>query len=215
MNKTLVYDQQLASDTAAFQSSQPLAGWYVIWATARPGADLKQVEAIVTEEIARLAKEGPTEEELSRAKTKWEFNFVTGLEGIGGFGGKADILNRYNTYLGKPGMFEADFARYRGATVASVKAVVNEYLNTRNRLLVRFRPEQSGAPSDHRGRSHQRAAARHRSAVHGARREVVQAAERHRGLRGRAAGAAEGLGCPRDARRGHRRPGRQGRARPA
>ena len=72
---------------------------------------------------------------------------MTGLEGIGGFGGKADILNRYNTYLGNPGMFEADFARYRGATVASVKAVVNEYLNTRNRLLVRFRPEQSGAPS--------------------------------------------------------------------
>ena len=147
LNKTLVYDKQLASDTAAFQSSQPLAGWYVIWATARPGADLKQVEAIVTEEIARLAKEGPTEEELSRARTKWEFNFVTGLEGIGGFGGKADILNRYNTYLGKPEMFEADFARYRGATVASVKAVVNEYLNTRNRLIVRFRPEQSGAPS--------------------------------------------------------------------
>ena len=101
----------------------------------------------MTEEIARLAKDGPTEEELTRAKTKWEFTFVTGLEGIGGFGGKADILNRYNTYLGNPGMFEADFARYRGATVASVKAVVNEYLNTRNRLLVRFRPEQSGAPS--------------------------------------------------------------------
>ena len=29
LNKTLVYDKQLASDTAAFQSSQPLAGWYV------------------------------------------------------------------------------------------------------------------------------------------------------------------------------------------
>ena len=147
MNKALVYDRQLASDTTAFQSSQPLTGFFALWATARPGADLSQVEAIVTEEIARLAKDGPTEEELNRARTKWEFNFVTGLEGIGGFGGKADILNQYNTFLGNPGMFEADFARYRNATAATVKATVNEYLNTRNRLLVRFRPEQSGPPS--------------------------------------------------------------------
>ena len=147
LNKALVYDRQLASDTTAFQSNQPLTGFFVLWATARPGADLSQVEAIVTEEIARLAKDGPTEEELNRARTKWEFNFVTGLEGIGGFGGKADILNQYNTFLGNPGMFEEDFARYRNATAATVKATVNEYLNTRNRLLVRFRPEQSGPPS--------------------------------------------------------------------
>ena len=44
-------------------------------------------------------------------------------------------------------MFDADFARYGNATAATVKAAVNEYLNTRNRLLVRFRPEPSGAPS--------------------------------------------------------------------
>jgi zinc protease len=147
LNKALVYDRQLASNTVAFQSGQPLTGMFIMWATARPGADLAQIEGIVTEEIARLAKEGPTPEELARARTKWEFNFVTGLEGIGGFGGKADILNQYNTYLGDPGMFEEDFARYRNATPASVQAAVNTYLNTRNRLLVRFRPEKSGAPS--------------------------------------------------------------------
>ena len=112
-------------------------------------------------------------------------------------------------------MFEADFARYRGATAASVKAAVNEYLNTRNRLLVRFRPEQSGAPST-------TAVDRTKEPPLGADRPFtapdVKSAkldERPRGLRGRAAGAAEGLGCPRDARRGHRRPGRQGRARAA
>jgi zinc protease len=147
LNKALVYDRQLASNATAFQLSQPLTSIFSVNVTARPGADLGQVERIVTDEIARLAAEGPTEEELNRARTKWEFNFVTGLEGIGGFGGKADRLNQYNTFLGDPGMFEADFARYRSATAATVKAVVNEYLNTRNRLLVRFRPEKSGAPS--------------------------------------------------------------------
>ena len=137
--------------------------------------DLKQVESIVTEEIARLAKEGPTEEELTRAKTKWEFTFVTGLEGIGGFGGKADILNRYNTYLGSPDKFEADFARYRGATVASVKAVVNEYLNTRNRLLCGS-GRSSPAAVENRSGSHQGAAARGRPALHRARGQDLEAA---------------------------------------
>jgi len=147
LNKALIYDRQLASNAVAFQSGQPLTGAFIMWVTARPGADLDQIERIVSDEIARLAKDGPTEEELNRARTKWEFNFVTGLEGIGGFGGKADILNQYNTYLGDPGMFEEDFARYRTATPASVREAVSTYLNTRNRLLVRFRPEPSGRPS--------------------------------------------------------------------
>jgi zinc protease len=147
LNKALIYDKQLASDVVAFQQSQPLTSSFIIWVTARPGTDLATIERTVSEEIERLAKSGPTEEELTRAKTKWEFNFVTGLERIGGFGGKADMLNQYNTYLGNPDKFEADFARYRNATAASVQNVVNSCLNTRNRLLVRFHPEQSGRTS--------------------------------------------------------------------
>jgi zinc protease len=130
-----------------------------------PTPTLDEIERIVTEEIARLAKEGPTQEELDRARTKWEFNFVTGLEAIGGFGGKADILNQYNTYLGDPGKLEEDFARYREATTASVRESVDTYLNTRNRLLVRFRPETSGRPSETRSiaRHSRRSAATGRS----------------------------------------------------
>jgi zinc protease len=118
-----------------------------MWTTARPGADLKQIEQIVTDEISRLGKEGPTDAELNRAKTKWEFGFVSGLEAIGGFGGKSDLLNNYNTFLGDPGKFEEDLARHRKVTAADVRAAVEKHLNTRNRLLIRFRPEKSGAPS--------------------------------------------------------------------
>ncbi len=44
-------------------------------------------------------------------------SFVSGLERIGGFGGKADLLNQYNVYLGDPGKFEADLARHRSLTI--------------------------------------------------------------------------------------------------
>jgi zinc protease len=69
------------------------------------------------------------------------------LEAIGGFGGKSDLLNNYNTFLGDPGKFDEDIARHRNVTVETLRNAVNQYLNTRNRLLVRFRPEKSSKPS--------------------------------------------------------------------
>jgi zinc protease len=143
LNKNLVYDKQLASNVTSFNNGMEISGFFVVNATARPGSSLADIEKTVTEEITRLAKNGPTPEEVDRAKTKWEYNFVTGLERIGGFGGKADLLGQYNTFLGDPGKFDADVQRYRGATAASIKEAVSKYLDTRNRLLVRFHPEVS------------------------------------------------------------------------
>nr|MBA2379554.1 insulinase family protein [Blastocatellia bacterium] len=148
LNRSLVYEKQLASNVSGFQSGQPLTGAFALWATARPGVPLENVERGVTDEIARLAKEGPTQEELDRAKTRWEYQFVSGLESIGGFGGKSDRLNQYNTYLGDPGKFDQDVARHRAVTRESLRAAVNQYLNTDKRVLVRFRPEQSSRALD-------------------------------------------------------------------
>lgn len=145
LNRALLYDRQLASNVVAFQGGQPLSGSFVMWATARPGVNLREIEEMIDAEIARFAKDGPIAAELDRAKTKWESGFISGLEAIGGFGGKSDRLNNYNTYLGDPGKFEADLARHRNASVEGVRAAVDKYLNTKNRLVVRFRPEQSKA----------------------------------------------------------------------
>jgi len=147
LRKALIYDRQLASDVFSSQGSNEISGSFTVVATARPGVKLQQIEQVVTDEIARLATAGPTAEELSRVKAKIEYNFVSGLERIGGFGGKADLLNRYNTFLGDPGKFEEDLARYRNSTMSSVRDVVGKWLDTRNRLLVRFHPETSGRPS--------------------------------------------------------------------
>ncbi|HET7841329.1 MAG TPA: pitrilysin family protein, partial [Terriglobia bacterium] len=143
LNKTLVYDKQLCSDVVSFQNSMEIAGQFIVWLTARPGASLPQIEQIATEEIARLAKDGPTAAELDRAKSKWEFQYVTGLERIGGFGGKADLLNMYNTFLGDPDKFAADVQRHRDVTPESLRAAVAKWLDTPDRVVVRFHPEAS------------------------------------------------------------------------
>ncbi len=147
LKKVLVYDKKMCTDVGSFQFSQEISGMFIVDATARPGASLIQIEGIITDEIDRFAKAGPTAEELSRARTKWETQFITGLERIGGFGGKSDLLNQYNTYFGDPAKFDEDIARYRRATADGVRDTVAKWLNTRNRLIVRFRPETSGRES--------------------------------------------------------------------
>lgn len=148
LQKVLVYDRQLCTSVSAFQQSMEISSLYAVIATARPGASLPEIEKVVTAAIARLAKEGPSPAELTRAQTKWEFNFVTGLERIGGFGGKSDALNNYNTYLGDPGKFEFDQGRYKNATAEDVRKTAARWLDTSHRLLVRFHPEKSGRPSE-------------------------------------------------------------------
>jgi zinc protease len=148
LNKALVYDQPLAGQVAAFNWSAELGSLFVVQATARPDKTLAQIEQRIDQEIARLAKEGPSAAEVERAKTKQESEYISGLERIGGFEGKADVLNRYNVFLGDPGKMEADLARYRKVTPADVQRVVARWLDTRNRAVIRFHPEKSQRPAN-------------------------------------------------------------------
>ncbi len=111
--KRMVYDEQVASDVSAFNYSLEIAGLVGVVATARPGVELSRLERMIDEEIARVAKEGPTAEELERILAGQEFDFISGLERIGGFGGKADRLAMYQTFLDSPDRFQEDYDRYQ------------------------------------------------------------------------------------------------------
>ncbi|MFN8007590.1 MAG: pitrilysin family protein [Terriglobia bacterium] len=144
--KTLVYDRQIASDVSAFNYSLEICGMFGVVATARPGENLDKLKEVMMEEINQFAEEGPTEDELLREKAKQEYEFISGLERLGGFGGKADALNQYNTYLGTPDFFGEDYARYQSLTAHGIQRTVEKYLNTPNRLAVTFIPEASQRP---------------------------------------------------------------------
>ncbi|MEW5976634.1 MAG: pitrilysin family protein [Acidobacteriota bacterium] len=145
--KTLVYDTQIASDVSAFNYSLEISGLFGVIATARPGHSLEEIEETIRKEISRFAREGPNEEELAREKAKQEFDFISGLERIGGFGGKADLLNGYNTFLGDPDYFQKDFERYGRLTADSIRACVGQYLDHQNQLALTFVPEASDRPN--------------------------------------------------------------------
>jgi len=119
LTRALVYDKQLATNVSAFNISGEIADLFVVDATARPGTPLTQIEQVITEEIARLAKEGPTDAELNRVKAKQESEFISGLERIGGFGGR------------KMKRFQGDSSRNSAGRLNGVRIGIDtEYLVT-------------------------------------------------------------------------------------
>ena len=59
----------------------------------------------MSEEVALLSSAGPTAEEMERGLVQAESQFMFRLQSVGGFGGKSDQLNAYNTFLDDPDPF--------------------------------------------------------------------------------------------------------------
>ncbi len=146
--KTLVYDRQIAQEVFAGNNAQELAGQFQIVATARPDKTLEELEAAINEEINRIKKDGPTSDEVERSYNATEAAFIFGMQTVGGFGGKNDQLNQYAIFVGKPGYFQQDLARYRNVTSDDVKRAANTYLID-HRLIARVVPRgrESGSES--------------------------------------------------------------------
>jgi zinc protease len=142
--RRLVFENRLATDVSAAQNSREIAGFLQIAATAAPGHSLADVEMIVADEIEQLATRGPTEDEVQRGRVQSEAQFMFRLQTVGGFGGKSDQLNAYNTFLGDPGFFDRDLSRYRQVTTASLQEAVGRYLHHSRRVALSVVPKGRG-----------------------------------------------------------------------
>ncbi len=139
--KRLVYDDQIATHVAAYLDEREIGSQFVVVATARQGTDIGVVESAVNEELDRFLQDGPTERELTRLRTQGYANFVRGIERIGGFGGKSDILATNQTYLGSPHGYKQRLHNLEHATTEGVRAAAREWL-VRRRVQPRCAPVQ-------------------------------------------------------------------------
>jgi zinc protease len=136
--KRLVYDEQVAAFTSAWNDATLLSGDLWVRVRAKPDVDLDRIEATVDEEVARLALTPPSQEELDRVINGLVTGFVGALETVEG---KADRLNDYLYYAGNADYAEQDLARYRALTPADVQRVARQYLAGRNHVLISIVPQ--------------------------------------------------------------------------
>ncbi|MEW5702750.1 MAG: pitrilysin family protein [Candidatus Zixiibacteriota bacterium] len=139
--KSLVYEKQIAQDVRAYQSSGEVSGSFNIIATARQGHTLAELESAIDEELRKVLATGITATELAQAQTAYEAGFVRRMERVGSFGGRADMLNAYNTFLGEPNKFQWDLDRYSRATAADVQRVAKQYVLLDRRLIFEVFPQ--------------------------------------------------------------------------
>ncbi len=127
--KRLVYDDRIATDVAAFMSAQEIGGQFRIQATAVPGGDLRKVEKALDEELARILDGGPTDLEVTRVKTQRLSGFLRGIERVGGFGGKSDLLASNQTYFGNPDAYKVSLKRIEAVTADDLRSAGKRWLS--------------------------------------------------------------------------------------
>ena len=138
LNKTLVREQQLASSTGAgYDSSARGPGMFVLEGTPGEGKNVTELEAGLREQIARLARDGVSEEELKRVKAQ-----VTASEVY-----KRDSLFYQAMQIGQTesiGLSHKDIPlmlqKLRAVTAQQVQEVANEFLKDDNLTVATLDP---------------------------------------------------------------------------
>ena len=146
--KRLVFDEQIATDVDASIAAREIGGLFTIEAGVRPGVDPARVERALDEELARFLRAGPTALELQRAKTLTRAGFIRGVERIGGFGGKSDVLAKGEVFAGRADIYREQLQRVAAATAAQLRGAAVRWLGDGDyTLLVQPFPELATTPS--------------------------------------------------------------------
>jgi zinc protease len=130
LDQRLLHGDKLVDSVSASAYASQLSSNFLIVATVKNGVDPAKVEAAIDDELKKLLADGPTRAELDQARAVTEAGFIRGVERIGGFGGKADVLAECTVYTGNPGCFRTSLKTIDAATPAQIKAVGNAWLGT-------------------------------------------------------------------------------------
>lgn len=143
--RTLVIELELASDLRGWVSTFRDPGLYELYATARTGHTVPEIEAVLDRELAKVRAEPPNEDELQRAKARLELSLLQSLETTGG---KAEQIGFYDVVLGDPTGCFRRLEAYRRTTAADLLRAARRYLVDRARTTVRVMPEPETAAKE-------------------------------------------------------------------
>jgi len=136
MYRELVYKQQIAQSVSCYQMSLALRSIFECELIAKPDVPPEKLEAEAEKIMDEFSNSGPTRDEVGWARNKVETQLISGLQRLGGFGGVADVLNRYNQYTGDAGYLPKDLQRYDAATAESVRKFAQSTLGKNQRVVV-------------------------------------------------------------------------------
>jgi len=111
---------------------------YTISAVVRAGRSLSEVETALEAELARLATEPITANELAKALKRARAHFVMAGESISG---QAQLIGAAEATTGNYQWFESVLERLGKATLDDIERVRRAYLHRRNRTIGWYEPD--------------------------------------------------------------------------
>jgi zinc protease len=138
LEKALVLEQQIATDVAAYVLPTEATGMLMLQATANEGVPIEDVERALDAEIARVASDGVSEDELTRAKNRAEVDYAHQIEN---YDSRADLIGMMATYFDDPARVHTWLDPYRAVTRNAIAGMAAAYLAPENRVTTTFLPE--------------------------------------------------------------------------
>ena len=151
--KELVYEKQIATNVSSFYYDREIAGMFFITADVVAGVDPAIVEQSMDEVMEAFIKKGPSTKLLKAEKTKAIAGFIRGIQRIGGFGGKSDLLATCQTYTGNPGCYQESAKYLDAATSSKIKATFAEWIDDTPYVLTILPSDQYGLSDESVDRS--------------------------------------------------------------
>lgn len=136
LDRRLIYEKGLATAVGAGVNARELGSLMVVTLTVKPGVDPAEAEREMDAVIGELLDKGPTPEELRRARSRTLANFLRGIERLGGFGGRSDVLAESMTYGGAPEAYLDKLEVMAEASPADVRAAGQRWLRANSYTML-------------------------------------------------------------------------------
>jgi zinc protease len=143
LDKIMVRDEKIAVGVSAYLQPLQRAGIFTIQAQVKPGVDPSVVSKRLDQILADYLAKGPSQDEVQRAVMSEVSGRIRGLEGVGGFGGKAVTLAEGQTYAHDSNFYKKTLAQYAAITPAAVRTTMQQWLR-RPALTVVLSPGERG-----------------------------------------------------------------------
>jgi predicted Zn-dependent peptidase len=138
--KRLVDEKKMALQSGAINIAQEDYGMYVIFGL--PQGDFKLTDLIteMDDEIATLKEKLISQRDYQKLLNKFENGFVSSNASVEGI---ANSLARYYMLFGDTNLINSEIDIYRSITREEIREVANKYLNTNQRLVLEYLPEEA------------------------------------------------------------------------
>ncbi|MFN9069115.1 MAG: M16 family metallopeptidase [Bdellovibrionales bacterium] len=140
LSKDLVYDQQIANATGAYQWALKEAGMWGLFISLKPGASEKRILTSLDQQIFKVRHQLVSEREILRAKNQFMADFVNGLSTADD---KARALASAEIVTGDYKTLFTDLEKYQAVTLEDIRRVAKKYLNSNARVLAWLRPQSN------------------------------------------------------------------------